>query len=436
MDFSNNVDGIERATRLILDICGGQPGPTTDVVARLPERPPVRMRLARAQKIIGVPVTKDEVAQIFKRLLLDAVIEAGKDGDAFVITPPAWRFDIEIEEDLIEEVARVYGFERIPALPPVVSAVMRTAPEGRRSLHEIRRLMAAGDFQEVINFSFAAQKWEAELAGNEAPLRLMNPISSEQSVMRSTLLGGLLANVQYNLGRKLERIRVFEIGRVFCADPVAKDGDLEVAGIRQPMRVGCLAYGPVLDEQWGSASRSVDFFDIKGMVENLLAPRAAQFVASAHPALHPGRSCNVVLDGRVIGWLGELHPRWQQEYALPQTAVAFELDAEVLREVALPCFSEVSKFPPVVRDMALVIPEKVTHDDLLRAFQAASSAVVRDVRLFDIYRGKGIEPGEKSLAFRVVMQDTGKTLTDGDADSAMAQLIEAVTRRLGAKLRT
>ena len=436
VDFSNNVDGIERATRLILDICGGQPGPTTDVVARLPERPPVCMRLARAQKIIGVPVTKDEVAQIFQRLQLDAVVEAGRGGDAFVVTPPAWRFDIEIEEDLIEEVARVYGFERIPALPPVASALMRTEPEGRRSLHEIRRLLAAGDFQEVINFSFAAQKWEADLAANEAPLRLMNPISSEQSVMRSTLLGGLLANVQYNLGRKLERIRVFEIGRVFFSDPTAKDGDLDVAGIRQPMRVGGLAYGPVLDEQWGSASRRVDFFDIKGTVENLLAPRAAQFVASAHPALHPGRSGNVVLDGRVIGWLGELHPRWQQEYALPQAAVAFELDAEALRGAALPRFSEVSKFPPVVRDMALVIPEKVTHDDLLRAFQAASSAVVRDVRLFDIYRGKGIEPGEKSLAFRVVMQDTGKTLTDGDADNAMAQLIEAVTRRFRAKLRT
>jgi len=436
VDFSNNLDGIERATRLIVDICGGEAGPTQDLVARLPERPPVRMRLARAHKIIGVPVAKDEVARIFERLQLKAVVESGAAGDVFVVTPPAWRFDIEIEEDLIEEIARVYGFERIPALPPVVPAIMRTASERRRSLHDIRWLLAASDFQEVINFSFAAEKWEADLAGNATPIRLMNPISSEQSVMRSTLLGGLLANVQYNAGRKLDRIRIFEIGRVFSRDANAKDGDLDVAGIRQPVRVGAVAYGSALEEQWSSMTRSVDFFDIKGAVEALLAPRVASFESALHPALHPGRSARIVLDGRAIGWLGELHPRWQQEYDLPQPVIAFEIDAEILRDVALPVVREVSRFPSVVRDMALVLPENVAHGDVLGALNAASGGVVRDVRLFDIYRGKGVDQGEKSLAFRVVMQDTAKTLTDAEADLAMAQLIEAVTGRFGAKLRT
>ncbi|MBM3347127.1 MAG: phenylalanine--tRNA ligase subunit beta [Betaproteobacteria bacterium] len=436
VDFSNNLEGIERATRLILDICGGEAGPSQDVVARLPERQPVRMRLARAHKIIGVPVTKEEIERIFVRLQLKTALETGAAGDVFVVTPPAWRFDIEIEEDLIEEVARVHGFERIPALPPVVPAIMRTPSERRRSMHDIRRLLAANDFQEVINFSFAADKWETDLAGNATPIRLVNPISSEQSVMRSILLGGLLENVRYNAGRKIERIRVFEIGRVFSRDASMQDGDLDVAGIRQPMRVGAIACGSAQAEQWGSTMRAVDFFDLKGTVEALLAPRVAQFESAAHPALHPGRSARIVLDGRVLGWLGELHPRWQRRYDLPQTVVAFELDAEAIRDAALPAFSEVSKFPPVVRDMALVLPEKVAHGALLGALNAARSDLVRDIHLFDIYRGKGVEPGKKSLAFRVVMQDTAKTLTDAEADSAMAQLIEAVTGRFGAKLRT
>ena len=436
VDFSNNLDGIERATRLIIDICGGEPGPAVDVVARLPGRPPVRMRLARAHKVIGVAVPGDEVAQIFKRLQLHFDIESGREGDVFVVTPPAWRFDIEIEDDLIEEVARVYGFERIPALPPVVAAVMHTAPECRRSLHELRRLLASDDYQEVINFSFAARQWESDFAGNADPIRLVNPISSEQSVMRSSLLGGLIANVQYNLGRKLDRIRVFEVGRVFIRDAAMKDGDLEVAGMRQPMRIGAIAYGPAMEEQWGSPARTVDFFDIKGTVEKLLAPLSAQFVAVVHPALHPGRSAQIVVNGRVVGWLGELHPRWQREYGLPGPAVAFELDTDPLRDRALPEHGEVSRFPPVVRDMAVVVPEKVTNDDLMEALNAARAALVRDIRLFDIYRGKGVVSGEKSLAFRVVMQDTAKTLTDGEADAAMAQLISALIQRFGAKLRT
>lgn len=436
VDFTNNLDGIERATQLILEICGGEPGPSVDLTAKLPERAPVRMRLARAHRIIGVPVTRDEVAKIFERLGLPASLSSGADGDVFTVTPPAWRFDIEIEEDLVEEVARVYGFDRIPANPPVVPAVMHNPPERRRSLHDIRRILASMDFQEVINFSFAAERWESELAGNPHPIRLVNPISSEQSVMRSSLLGGLVANVQYNLSRKLDRVRVFEVGRAFLRDGGIRDGALDVAGVVQPMRVGAIAYGVAVAEQWGVASRAVDFFDMKGVVETLLAPKVARFESGTHPALHPGRSARIVLGGRDIGWVGELHPRWQQAYDLPGVAVAFEIDAEALRDVGLPQLEDVSRFPPVTRDIALLVSETLPHEDILGALEAARTALVREVRLFDVYRGKGVPEGQKSLAFRVVMQDTAKTLTDEDADTAMSRLVSAATERFGAKLRT
>ena len=436
VDFTNNLDGIERATQLILEICGGEPGPSRDITTTLPERAPVRMRLARAHRIIGVPVACDEVARIFNRLGLHASIESGVDGDVFTVAPPAWRFDLEIEEDLVEEVARVHGFDRIPANPPVVPAVMHNPVERRRSLHDIRRLLAAQDFQEVINFSFAAERWESELAGNGNPIRLVNPISSEQSVMRSTLLGGLVANVQYNLSRKLDRVRAFEIGRTFLRDGEVQDGALDVAGVRQPMRVGAIAYGLVAPEQWGKVSRPVDFFDMKGVVETLLFPKAARFEPSTHPALHPGRAARVVLEGQEIGWVGELHPRWQQAYDLPQVPVVFEVDAETLRDVGLPELSDISRFPPVTRDIALVVAEKQRHGDLLEAMNSVRTEVVREIRLFDVYRGKGVPEGQKSLAFRVVMQDTAKTLTDEDADTAMSRLVSAATERFGAKLRT
>jgi phenylalanyl-tRNA synthetase beta chain len=310
------------------------------------------------------------------------------------------------------------------------------ASERRRSLHDIRRLLASNDMQEVINFSFAAQQWEDDFAANADPVRLLNPISSEQSVMRSSLLGGLVANVKYNLGRKLDRIRVFEIGRVFIRDAQCRDGDLDVAGVRQPVRVGGLLYGPAIEEQWGAATRAADFFDAKGVIESVIAPKTAQFVAARHPAFHPGRSARVLLGGVAIGWLGELHPRWQLRYELPGSAVAFELDAEPLRDVALPAYQPVSRFPPVIRDMAVVVPESALLDALMQALEEARPALVKDIRLFDIYRGKGIAQGEKSLAFRVVMQDTGKTLTDADADDMMAQLVRALVGRFGAKLRT
>jgi len=435
VDFDNNVAGIERATRLVLDICGGQPGPVEDLVAKLPAREPVMMRVARAHKVIGVPVPADEIADIFHRLGLQAAREGAGANEVFVVTPPSFRFDIEIEEDLIEEVARVHGFERIPAHPPTAPAVMRAESERTRSLHTLRHQLSACDYHEVINFGFVEDAWEADFAGNAEPIRLLNPIASQLAVMRSSLIGSLIANVRHNLNRKMSRIRVFEIGRVYLRDSVIKDGDREVAGVSQPTRIGALAYGPVLEEQWGERDRAVDFFDIKGDIEALLAPLHARFEPAVHQALHPGRAARVMLGGRAIGWVGELHPRWQQKYELPTAPVLFELDAALILALDLPRYSEVSRFPPVIRDLSVLVPESTAAQALLDELDRSRPAAVQDLRLFDVYRGKGIPEGLKSLAFRVVMQDTAKTLTDGETDAAMAQLTQVLAAKFGAKLR-
>ena len=432
VDFDNNIAGIERATQLVLDICGGEPGPTVDLVSKLPERKPVAMRIDRARKIIGVPVSADEMADIFTRLSLPFT----RSDDAFTVTPPSYRFDIEIEEDLIEEIARVYGFERIPANPPSAPAAMRTEPEGRRPLHALRALLAGRDYQEVVNFSFVDAGWESDLAGNPDPIKLLNPIASHQSVMRSTLLGGLIETIRYNAARKLSRIRVFEVGRAFLRDASVKEGDLTVAGLHQPMRIAAAAFGPADEEQWGIPARAVDFFDLKADVEAMVWPRTARFEAAPHPALHPGRSARVLVDGKVLGWVGELHPRWQARFELPQPVVVFELDATLLQAVPVPHPGQPSRFPSVVRDLAVLVDAERPVQALLDALSAEKPAIVCSVRLFDLYQGKSLPAGRKSLAFRIVMQDTEKTLTDAEADSAIAQMIELLGQRFGATLRS
>jgi len=432
VDFDNNVDGIERATELILAICGGEPGPTVDDVARLPERNPVHVRSARAARVLGISVSDAEIASIFSRLGFAAT----KTADGFDVTPPSYRFDIAIEEDLIEEIARIYGYERIPANQPRARAAMQAQREAVRPIMRVKEAIAARDYQEVINFSFVEEAWERDFCGNPAPVKLQNPISSQLSVMRSSLAGSLVANVRYNLNRKQARVRAFELGRVFRSDPKAEDGPLSVQGIDQPLRIAGIAYGPAYPEQWGLAGRNVDFHDVKGDVESLFTAGSIRFERASHAALHPGRSASVLLGGEVIGWLGELHPRWQQKYELPQAPILFELQLDALLAAPMPAYREVSKFPPVIRDLAVVVDDAQPAQVLLEAMLRDRPAVVQDLWLFDLYRGKGVEEGKKSLAFRVVMQDTSKTLTDAEVEAAVAQLLQLLASSVGAKLRT
>jgi phenylalanyl-tRNA synthetase beta chain len=435
VDFATTLEHLEYITRLVLETCGGEPGPIGDAVAALPERKPVRMRVARAQKVIGMPVAAGEIEDVFARLALPARREGAGADAAFVVSPPPHRFDLEIEEDLIEEVARIRGFANIPAQPPKAVSRMGAHSETSRSLHAVRDRLAACDYQETINFAFVEPDWEADFAGEANPIRLLNPIASHLSVMRSTLIGSLLANVRYNHARKLPRIRVFEIGRVYRRDARQESGPLSVAGVAQPIRVAAAAFGPALDEQWGIGTRSVDYYDVKADLEALYQPAALTFEARHHPALHPGRAARVLLDGVEIGWLGELHPRWQQKYELPQAVVLFEVDAESLSRASFPHPSAPSRFPAVVRDIALLVESRVPAQHLLDAILGEKPDIMREVRVFDLYVGPSLPEGKKSIAFRVVMQHTERTLTDSEADAARDTVVALLGRRFGASLR-
>jgi phenylalanyl-tRNA synthetase beta chain len=387
--------------------------------------------VARAQKVIGVPVPAKEMAAAFARLGFDSAFKKS----AFTVKPPSFRFDIAIEEDLIEEVARLYGFERIAAHPPRVAATMLKIPEGKRSLHVLRERLAAADYREVINFSFVEPAWELDFAGEANPIRLLNPIISQQSVMRTSLIGSLVDVVRKNHFRKVPRIRVFEVGRVFLRDGSAQDGPLSVGGLRQPIRMGAAAYGPALDEQWDAPARGVDFFDVKSDLEKLVHPLELRLDPSPHPAFHPGRSARVLIAGAAAGWIGELHPKWQQKYELPQAPIVFEVDAEPLQAVPPPSPAVPSDQPVVVRDISMLFALETPVQAVFDAIQAEKPPIVRFVTLLSLFRGQGVPADRKSLAFRVVMQHTERTLTDAEADAARDALVALLGRKFSATLR-
>ncbi len=435
VDFAHTGEAMERATQLVVEVCGGSAGPVSEAVSTLPQRKLIRLRAGRASKIIGVSFSDDQIADLLRRLQLQHARAAGE----FTVTPPSHRFDLEIEEDLVEEIARLYGYDKVPSRPPKAVLAMLPAPERRRSVAELKRILVDREYFEVVNFSFVDAQWERDFCANADPIALENPIAAQLGVMRSGMMGSLVANLRFNLARKLDRVRVFEVGRCFLRS--AEKEDLRnparaLAGYFQPLRLAGLAYGPAAAEQWGISARRVDFYDVKGDVEALLAPREARLTPFTHPGLHPGRSASVSVGDAVIGWIGELHPRWQQKYELPQPAVLFELDVDELAAAAVPQYQEISKFPPVVRDRAVVVAEGVPARAILEEMDRVRPPLVQEIRLFDVFRGGSLGQGTKSLAFRVVMQDTARTLTDAEADAAMAQLTEALSAKFGAKLRT
>jgi phenylalanyl-tRNA synthetase beta chain len=441
VDPAATAQYIERVTQLIVDVCGGHVGPLDDQVLQLPEQKTVVLRLSRAQRVIGMPVTQDTCATIFQRLGLPFTT-ATVNGDVhFSVTPPSWRFDLQIEEDLIEEVVRVVGFDNLPKRAPQAPVTARVRPEASRSLYAVRRAVAARGYQETINFSFVEERWEADFAGNADPVRVLNPIASPLAVMRSTLIGSLVEVLKTNLARKAERVRIFEVGRVFRRDAQVIDSIQTVAGFDQPVRVSGLAYGPSDMAQWGVATRATDFFDIKGDVEALLAPREVQFVPAEHPAFHPGRCARVLVAGVDVGVMGELHPKWRQAYDLPQAPVLFELNAEVLTQRPVPVGQPVPRMQSVWRDLAVVVGDQATHAALMAAVQAApTDGLVRGARLFDIYKPKspvaGMEAHERSLAIRVELRDDEQTLTDERIELATSAVLKQLQQDLGARVRS
>lgn len=426
VDFEGCAHALERATELILACCGGRAGPADDIRGPLPDRSPVRVRPARVARLLGIDLSPVDITSLLDRLGLAYV----RDRDALLVTPPSYRFDLAIEEDFVEEVARLHGYDAIPAIPAAHVQDMLPAPECRRTASSLKRALVARDWQEAITFSFVSSATEAALfpdrPAEAAPLAVLNPIASHLDVMRTTLAGGLIEALRTNLARRAERVRIFEAGRCFVRT---------APGCEQPLRLGGLAYGDALGEQWGHPARPVDFFDVKADLEALIAPLPLRTAAERHPALHPGRSARAWTGARDLGWIGELHPRLVEHFDLPRAPVLFELDLAALMTVPLPAARAVSRLPEVRRDLAIVVDEKLPAQSLVDALAEARVANVEAVRLFDVYRGSGLPPGTKSLAILVLMQDTERTLTDPDIDAILTQLVRIVAERFGGSLR-
>jgi phenylalanyl-tRNA synthetase beta chain len=428
--FERGVDpagagaALERATALALEICGGAAGPVTHAEGDRPPRAPVHVRPDRVRRLLGYALDDATMHAILERL--SCAPQGTPEG--IRATPPTWRFDLAIEEDFVEEIARIHGYDHVPAAAPRSAVPMVALREGVRSRFDLRHALAALGYQEVVNYSFVPEAWEADFNANRTPVRLANPIASQMSVMRTSLVPGLVQTLRANLNRGEPRARLFEVGRCFLGE--------EASLAAQPERIAGLAFGGRRPEQWGEREERADFFDAKGDVEVLAEGRDLAFARGAHPACHPGRCATVRLGGRDIGWVGELHPRLQQQFELPAPAMVFELDTAPLLEGAAPRFAGVSRMPVVRRDLALVVPDQVSAGDLLGAARAVVPAFVRGVEVFDLYRGKGVEPGEKSLALRIVMQDTDRTLTDSEVEAAVASVREKLVQQFKAKPRT
>ncbi len=423
VDFSATRQALERATELLLQICGGSAGEITEVQGLLPERKAILLRPARVARILGISLENRQIETLLKRLQFDFTLYG--DNINYSVTPPAYRFDLSIEADLIEELARLHGYDNIPAATPQAQFSMLPYSELQRPLARLQQLLVARDYQEIVSYAFVEAQDERDLCGNDHPVALQNPIASNLAVMRSSLISGLMGALRFNLNRKQDRVRLFEIGACF-----AKVHEQ----YQQTQRFSGLAYGLAQEEQWGLANRSVDFYDIKADVEALFAPLVLRFVATPHPALHPGRSAAIYSGEQQVGWIGELHPRLQQQYAMAQPAQWFEVELTALSGAKLPQMNEISKSLPVRRDLAVLVDEAMNVQVLLDVMQQASVPYVQEIALFDVYRGKGVELGKKSLAFRVLLQDTSKTLTDAEIETSIALLIDQMQRR-GARLR-
>ena len=435
--FERGVDpqlppiAVEYATRLILDIAGGVPGPLIDIVREVDIAVPqaVRLRRARLARVLGIAVADTEVERTLRALGMR--VEHSDEG--WNVTPPSRRFDIAIEEDLVEEIARIHGYDAIPTAMPSGEIRVAAKTEMRVSESDIRRQLAARDFREAITYAFADAelfaKWS--LAADAVPLA--NPLSAELGIMRTALAPGLVQALRHNLARQQSRVRLFEIGRAF------RKNDMDGAAPIEIPRAAAAACGAASAEQWGESARGIDFHDLKGDLESLAAlagnPESLSYRPASAPWLHPGRSAEVWKGSVRLGWIGHLHPRLLKVLDLDVEVLAFELDLGPLVSRSVPVATELSRYPLVRRDLALVVPDEVPWAAVETSLTAALGALLREVRLFDVYRGTGLDPGTRSLAMGLILQDVSRTLTDRDADSAVAAAVTALGRDCGAVLR-
>ncbi|WP_409160701.1 phenylalanine--tRNA ligase subunit beta [Pectobacterium sp. B2J-2] len=422
---------IERATRLLIDICGGEAGPVVDVTseADLPTRATITLRREKLDRLIGHVIADEQVSDILQRLGCNVV----KTDAGWQATVPSWRFDMEIEEDLVEEVARIYGYNNIPNIPTQAPLVMTAHREASLSLKRVKTLLADHGYQEAITYSFVDPKIQGLLHPDEASLSLPSPISAEMSVMRLSLWSGLLSAAVYNQNRQQSRLRLFESGLRFVPDSGA---DL---GIRQDLMLAGVITGTRYEEHWDLARQAVDFYDLKGDLEAVLALTGKlseiEFKAENNPALHPGQSAAIYLGDERIGFIGVIHPELERKLDLNGRTVVFELLWDKVADRVLPEANEVSRFPANRRDIAVVVAENVPAGDILAECKKVGANQLVGVNLFDVYRGKGVAEGYKSLAISLTLQDTTRTLAEEEIAATVAECVAALKQRFQASLR-
>jgi phenylalanyl-tRNA synthetase beta chain len=428
VDPQLQVRAIERATRLLLDITGGRPGPVIEVIsaAHLPVESAIRLRPERIRRLLGLDMEADQVSEILTRLGMAVADE----GDHWLVVPPSFRFDITLEVDLIEELGRIYGYSRLPSRNPCLRLGFNPQPEAQLHLDQVRATLVQRGYQEAITYSFVDPVFQQALDPMREPLALANPISEELAVMRTTLWPGLVKALAYNQKRQQSRIRLFETGLNFIPQGDTLDQELYIGGA---------ICGEAFPEQWGEPGRRVDFFDLKSDVEALLAltgrPAAFAFMAAQQPALHPGQTARIEYDGTPVGWIGAVHPAVERKLELESPVLVFELRLAVIRMARVPQFAELSRFPASRRDIAIVVAEAVSAQAVEHCIRLHGTTLLREIRLFDVYRGPPLPAGQKSMAFGLILQDFSRNLIDQMVDETIAKIIAGLEQQLGATLR-
>lgn len=428
VDFQLQVEAIERATCLLLDIVGGDAGPIVHFSSSddLPVRGDVHLRAARIEKVLGFDMEAPEVDRILSGLGLGVTATA----DGWHCSVPSWRFDIAIEADLLEELARVYGYNRLPVTHIHADLVMQAKPEAGLSVRYLRRHLSARGYREAITYSFVDPLLQRVFSPDCEPVALSNPISAEMAVMRTSLLPGMVDAVLRNTNRQQPRVRLFETGLRFVTDE---------SGLQQTPMLAMVCTGQRFAEAWSVPDEALDFYDIKGDVESLLAlarsPESFAFEASTHPALHPGQTANITRKGKIVGVVGTLHPSVVSTLGLNEPLYCCEIELAALLAGKLPEFQELSKFPEVRRDLSILVDKTVVSAQLLNDVRTSAGTYLKDLRLFDVYTGKGIDPKRKSLTLGLTFRDQSRTLGDEDVNVAVGQVIDLLEKNYNAELR-
>ena len=427
VDATLQARAIERATQLIIDIAGGNAGPIAEVTTEesLPKRSSVLLRRQKIEKTLGIVLADDYIIDIFQRLGMTILSHA----DGWEVVPPGFRFDIAIEADLIEEIARIYGYNNLPRTSLLMRSELSSATESLLDIDRVKDLLVDRGYQEAITYSFVDEEIQKIVMPDDEPIRLKNPISSEMAVMRTTLWCGLLKAALYNTNRQQSRVRLFESGLRF----VQQNGQTH----QQKMLAG-LVLGAAYSEQWSASSRRVDFYDVKADIQALFTLTGCEvdFHSATHASLHPGQSAEILsADGQKIGWLGMLHPNLEKQLGFDTQVFLFELDQNVMLSKRISAFKSLSKYPSVTRDLALIVNEEVSASEIINCIKKSGETALQDVIIFDLYRGKGIEEGKKSIALSLVIQDDMQTLTDSEVDAIVSRLLLLLANEKNAKLR-